>query len=68
MILLNGSYGTVWDWSLKRGMQSLIGHNITHPEILIRSCVGITLILLHIQNIPLSGMAVAYLHHSHSSN
>ena len=56
-----------------RGMQSLIAHIITHPAILIRSCIGmclytITLISLHIQNIPLSGMAVACLCHSHSSN
>ena len=56
-----------------RGMQSLTAHTKTHPAILTRSCVGlylntITLILLHIQNIPLSVMAVACLCHSHSSN
>ena len=48
--------------SLLRGMQSLITQTITHPAILIRRCVGMclyisTLILLHIQNIPLSGMS-----------
>ena len=56
-----------------RGMQSLTAHTITHPAILIRSCISIclytiTVILLHIQNIPLSGMTVACLHHNHSSN
>ena len=56
-----------------RDIQSLIAHIIIHPAILIRSCIGmclyaITLISLHIQNIPLSGMAVACLYHSHSSN
>ena len=45
-----------------RGVQSLTAHTKTHPAILTRSCVGlylntITLILLHIQNIPLSGMS-----------
>ena len=71
VILLNGSHGIVWDCPL-RGMQPRIAHTITHPAILMRSCIGmclytITLILLHTQNILLSGMAVTGPHHSHSS-
>ena len=47
-----------------RGMKPRISHTITHPAILMRSCIGmclytITLILLHTQNILLSGMAAA---------
>ena len=56
-----------------RSIQSLIAYTITHPAVLIRSRVGmyvstITLLLLHTENIPSSGRAVACLHHSHSSN
>ena len=47
-----------------RGIQSLIAYTVTHPAILKRSCIGmyvsaITLLLLHTENTPLSGLAVA---------
>ena len=52
-----------------RGMKPRISYTITHPAILMRSCIGmclytIILILLHIQNIPLSVMAMACLQNS----
>ena len=71
VILINGSYGIVWDWSSKGYAVSNCSHQIS-PAILTTGCIGrciksLTILISPlIQIIQLYGMVVACHHPSHN--